>query len=660
MGDRRSLAELEQEQEAEMQRLLSAMNQGDAGVTAAMAAQLQAAQAVAAATAGGPTMGEINAGSYGPIQTPCAWLDVLGPSSLTALGLPAQAPCCTYVKGDQTFSDSNHIVSELVCGGEVTSLSKVVTIHHDADWTNFPEVGRAIKASGTEPDCFAIATCESLGKWGVGIAPGWKGREMAARVALAVAISTKNPPAPTMPVPLGGGWALPAMPSPAAPIPPGGLRLPIAGLPGMPEDAASQQFQAGFQAAMSMAQTMNAGQAQGSGGNPWDNWEPAKKKKKTGGTYNNWGANIPAKKMPIVHWVSLAEGASLGNLGCGFPRDAPAVTYSPELGALSHAQAILTDIVGNVATEVLVFHSMDEFPQVAAAVEKAAGGVYQAGVAIAVCRTASRWAVGIDAIAFNRELAAKLALAVALAPLTDQLPTLISTYPDFATCVQEALEPGSTQLAQKETSTLSMPAAMQQYMEPVEPKVPIPRDTAIRIKFATDQPLPPTLEKMLPDGLAVCTDGKKRPKLYGRIDEVLKLLLIDPETEVEYHDDPDANVFPALTAAVRQGTDEQFSFNLAVCPSYGAWGLGLNSPHLKDFSVKAQWWIRNTSAKVALASVLYLQACEVGAPPDVSDIPSFENFVYELMPPQMQAALTAMQQASRTQAGSMPSLLNMA
>merc|ERR1719464_2023218 len=68
-----------------------------------------------------------------------------------------------------------------------------VTIVHDADWQQFPEVGEALKQMSGEENCFAVATCPARGRWAIGVASGWKGRECATKLAISLALLADQP-----------------------------------------------------------------------------------------------------------------------------------------------------------------------------------------------------------------------------------------------------------------------------------------------------------------------------------------------------------------------------------------------------------------------------------------------------------------------------------
>ncbi|CAJ1430043.1 unnamed protein product [Effrenium voratum] len=116
-------------------------------------------------------------------------LQLLQESQLTTQGFPPEAPALVHDKAMTVFSAGHSILQELV--GDIGSE---VEIHHDPDWDIFPEVGEAIKNAGAEQLCFSVATCPNQGKWAVGIANGWKGRETASKLALSFALLAERPP----------------------------------------------------------------------------------------------------------------------------------------------------------------------------------------------------------------------------------------------------------------------------------------------------------------------------------------------------------------------------------------------------------------------------------------------------------------------------------
>lgn len=108
-------------------------------------------------------------------------------SSLLEEGYAIDAPAIQYDKEYNTVFGQAHKILMSLSGRERP------VIVHDPDWSEFPEVGRAFNPAGLEADCFAVAKMPSAGKWAVGIAPSWKHRESACRLALAVAVATDSP-----------------------------------------------------------------------------------------------------------------------------------------------------------------------------------------------------------------------------------------------------------------------------------------------------------------------------------------------------------------------------------------------------------------------------------------------------------------------------------
>merc|ERR1711972_922733 len=103
------------------------------------------------------------------------------PSQLTTAGLSETAPVVTYAKEFQAyFSNASNLLGE---------VAQNVKIEHDDNWEVYPEVAAAIKVSGAEEDCYAVAMSVEHGVWGVGLAAGWKTRESSAKLALALAVA---------------------------------------------------------------------------------------------------------------------------------------------------------------------------------------------------------------------------------------------------------------------------------------------------------------------------------------------------------------------------------------------------------------------------------------------------------------------------------------
>ena len=165
-------------------------------------------------------------------------------------------------------------------------------------------------------------------------------------------------------------------------------------------------------------------------------------------------------------------------------------------------------------------------------------------------------------------------------------------------------------------------------MKSQKPLRPIERGVAHKIQFDLSAGFSSIIEKCRPwgespNGIALAYDGNTRPQLYESVGLVLKILLNDPETEVEYHDDPEWEKIPQLHSSLREITDEEISMELAICQYHGAWGVGLGW----------EWDERHVAAKVALASVLYCQARDLGASPEMPGLSAFKHFVHDLVSP---------------------------
>merc|ERR1719188_980862 len=99
--------------------------------------------------------------------------------------MPELGPAVFVHPAIQTLlSSSSNILTDLGIGAD-----EEVTLTDDPDWTIYPEVGEAIKASGGEESSFCIAECHTRAIWAVGAANGWKKREQCARLAMCVALA---------------------------------------------------------------------------------------------------------------------------------------------------------------------------------------------------------------------------------------------------------------------------------------------------------------------------------------------------------------------------------------------------------------------------------------------------------------------------------------
>lgn len=107
-------------------------------------------------------------------------------SLIVQQGLLASGPAVEWAKDQPIFNSVVHLLNKLL-------VQDAAQVEHDADWEKYPDIGRAWQNAAGEEQCFAVAFCPSLGLWGVGVAQGWKGREQAAKLALAMAVHDVRP-----------------------------------------------------------------------------------------------------------------------------------------------------------------------------------------------------------------------------------------------------------------------------------------------------------------------------------------------------------------------------------------------------------------------------------------------------------------------------------
>lgn len=102
-------------------------------------------------------------------------------------GYLSEAPTITFDKAFENIFKESRVILKCLIGEMKTELV------HDGDWKQYPEVAKSFGRCGIKEDCFAVALCPQLCKWGIGIAASWKGRETAARLALCVAVALEAP-----------------------------------------------------------------------------------------------------------------------------------------------------------------------------------------------------------------------------------------------------------------------------------------------------------------------------------------------------------------------------------------------------------------------------------------------------------------------------------
>lgn len=325
-------------------------------------------------------------------------------STITAEGLPGEAPALCHNKASFAFSEAHNCLSELV--GDIASE---VVFTHDADGDKFPEVDKAIRESLGTQWCFCIASCASVGKWGLGLAGGWKQREVAAKLALAVAICAD------------GGPNLDSM---AAQYPEFGQMCANAGfvpsggfVPAAREEPPAKKKQ------KKAAVKEDSGELAEMGG--------------LGGSFDVGKPSLP-KNAPF--WLNLPAAPAV--LIDGMPAETLMLfgEDGQRKALYSHVDKFLSEFVESIETDIEFVDdpNWENFPEVAAAMEEYK--LEDACLHIAVCGSAGVWAAGVGRKWKTRNQAAKVALATVLALRLADTGTGpdMTAFPEFSKFIEEA------------------------------------------------------------------------------------------------------------------------------------------------------------------------------------------------------------------------------
>jgi len=298
-------------------------------------------------------------------------------SSIVTEGFPLEGPAVLWEKGAEAFSNSTHILGDLV-----GNISESVQIVHDADWEQFPEIGEAIKAQCGEDQCFAVASAPEKSTWAVGVASGWKGRDSAAKLALSLALAAQDPA---------------VMKQIAKNYPEFGQLCRGQGLNVGP----------GFQAPVAPP--------------AW-----GKQKKQT----IEWEQPGATGEAPKVHLLTVDGNCKV--VQAGLPQEVAAIEHSKQQKEFfSNAHSILGEMIEDISAEV-TFEDDAEctiMPEIAQALKASAGE--ENCFCVARADSHGCWGVGVAAGWKGRESAAKLMLALSLAQATGRLEELAQTYPEF-------------------------------------------------------------------------------------------------------------------------------------------------------------------------------------------------------------------------------------
>jgi len=538
---------------------------------------------------------------------PVTYISLAEESTITAEGLPADAPVVAFQKGSLLFSYANALLRDLLVASlpqgqaksflEEGGIDGQVEVVHDPDWETYPEVARAVKAEGLEENCIAVAFCKEHKKWGIGLGTNWKARENSSRLALSVALALDCP-----------------------------------GLPGLLRNHPDFDHMLGA-ANLAPGATSRIAKQQ------------AKKKKKwsavQGQVVEDLGHSAApvaanSSELPTVAFVDLKEEESTVTAQ-GMPSSAPVIIFDKYYnGFFKDGQGALSEILDDIETEVVFTHDADwtEFPEIGTAVTEAfpGGEAQDQGFCVASCAAFNKWGLGLASGWKNREMAAKLALAVAIcAEGGATLDSAAAAHPKFGKlCAASGFvaDPEAVAVLQAEE-----PPAKKSKKEEPEPEVlglgeSAPEEAALGEPLPQNKPfwlrlpaVPAALVDSMPTNtlVFVTDDGGERKPLLGKADSILAHFAEDHESVVEYVDDPEWVNFPETLAGFEGFNVKDECLHIAVCGVHNVWAA----------STGRKWKTRNNAAKIALAAVLALKIADSGEAPDVSAFEEFSEFLEE-------------------------------
>lgn len=311
--------------------------------------------------------------------------------------------------------------------------------------------------------------------------------------------------------------------------------------------------------------------------------------------------------------LSLPPGAMF--VADGLVEEGAAIYFDSRLSELTSCVShVLRDLVEDPASEVVLEHdaNWEQFPEIGEALLEAGGS--EASMCVAICSSLGVWGVGVGGKWQKREACAKLALCVALLEKLDNCDEIAEQYPGFVEFCQ--VQKPSRKKRRGKAVSKAKAKAIQAKREPVEPPPPVapasegfPKDEPIWIRLPDDDIMPEELDGLLPEALALGSDGTKRKALYTNADKVIAELVADPEADIEYVDDSDWSKFPTIGAALKEVAEKEECLCVAICRARSAWAVGVGMKGKPRFQ----------AAKVALAASMLWQASEGG-----EDMPELE------------------------------------
>lgn len=334
-----------------------------------------------------------------------------------------------------------------------------------------------------------------------------------------------------------------------------------------------------------------------------------------------WEEPEPEMEMPPAPLrITLDPDAAF--VADGLLENAPVIYFDSRLSYLTGSVSyLLHELVEDPASDIALVHDADwdQFPEVGDAIRLCGGE--EASMCIASCASVGAWGVGVGGQWKKRENVAKLALCVALVENHENAYDIFEQYPEFAEFCN--VRPGSKKRRKKAVAKANIKA--KNIAHPVAPAAmtepnAFPKDVPIWIALNADELMPEQLTGLLPEALAVSSDGTKRKALYNNVDQVLSSIMPDHETEIEYHDDADWKLFPTVGAALKEIAPREECMCVAVCPSRSTWAVGVGMKGKPRYA----------AAKVAIAATLMWQTIDMGEELPELDSQAMLDFVEEV------------------------------
>lgn len=344
------------------------------------------------------------------------WFELDETAPLVVEGFPAMAPALRHeLRLQNLLSSASYILFELL--GE---SANGVTLTHDWEWTEYPEIGEVLKSAGFEELPLCVATVDGPGqrkKWGVGLATNNKHRMQTARLALCVAVAADAEVLQsTFASHPGFRQLLEASGVDTGEIPEDELEQLGATVPELDNDSQPRK-----KLRQSLREEV-----------------PAVPEFVLAPTKPGRAGTLP-RLTPL--WIELEPEAAKGKLR-DMQADAPVIaTDGTKQSPLSNPDAILSAIMGDEAKDIEYHDDFDwkKFPAVGSALKRLAP--VEECMCVAVCATRALWAVGVGNKGKDRWAASKVAIAVAVAVQQAEVlqePANLKDYPAMEKLVEVA------------------------------------------------------------------------------------------------------------------------------------------------------------------------------------------------------------------------------